>query len=89
MARGLIGGTNRELEQMFNAIDINLNPINIHALVRSTPLATVYNYCYTFEQMICSLFETSREAIEDLDIIGSLLWHCLLLNHYLLNYFEN
>ena len=66
--RGLIGGTDREIEQIFNVIDLNLNPINIHSLVRSMPLATVYNYCYTFEQVVCSLFGLAYDDIELLDI---------------------
>ena len=63
-----LGGQSREEEQIMNILDLNVMPINVHALVKSVPLATVYNYCYTFEQMICNMFGFARKDIESLDL---------------------
>ena len=49
-------GNNREMEQIFNLIDMNIIPINVHALMRGIPLANLYNYEFTFEQMAASMF---------------------------------
>jgi hypothetical protein len=35
-----------------NIIDLNIVPINVHALMREIPLANLYNYAYTFDRMI-------------------------------------
>jgi hypothetical protein len=39
-----------------NIIDLNVIPINVHALMREIPLATLYNYSYTFDRMIVELY---------------------------------
>ena len=46
----------RELERINNIVDMNIIPINVHALMRDTPLANLYNYEYTFEQMVASIY---------------------------------
>lgn len=59
-----IGGTtgrgrlrsSREMERIYNIVDMNIIPINVHALMRDIPLANLYNYEYTFEQMIASMY---------------------------------
>ena len=45
-----------------NVIDLNIMPINVHALMRDIPLATTYNYAYTCDQMICELLYGSGNA---------------------------
>jgi len=35
---------------------MNIIPVNFHALMRDIPLANLYNYEYTFEQMVASLY---------------------------------
>ena len=40
----------RELERMYNIVDMNIIPVNVHALMRGMPLAPLYNYTYTFEE---------------------------------------
>jgi hypothetical protein len=47
---------NRRMERIYNLVDMNVIPINVHALMRDAPLANLYNYEYTFEQMIASLY---------------------------------
>lgn len=57
-----VGGTvagaarGRDMERIYNLIDMNIIPINVHALMRDIPLANLYNYEFTFEQMIASMF---------------------------------
>jgi rubrerythrin len=60
-----IGAGNRELEQAANIIDMNIIPINVHALMRGIPLAPTYNYAYTFEQMVCLMYGETVGNVED------------------------
>lgn len=60
-------GQDRKKEWIYNIIDMNIVPINVHALMRGIPLAPLYNYVYTFEQMSCLLFGEQVGRIEDLD----------------------
>lgn len=46
----------RQTEWIYNLVDMNIVPINVHALMRSSPLANLYNYEFTFEQMAASVF---------------------------------
>jgi len=39
-----------------NLIDMNIVPINVHALMRDIPLANIYNYAYSFDRMIVELY---------------------------------
>lgn len=39
-----------------NIIDLNIVPINVHALMRDVPLVNIYNYAYTFDRMIVELY---------------------------------
>ena len=52
----------REDQCVYNLIDMNIIPINVHALMRDIPLANLYNYEFTFEQMAASMFgeQTSK-----------------------------
>lgn len=40
----------RTAERMYNIIDMNIIPVNVHALMRGMPLAPLYNFTYTFEE---------------------------------------
>jgi hypothetical protein len=40
----------RSIERMYNIVDMNIIPVNVHALMRGMPLAPLYNYTYTFEE---------------------------------------
>ena len=53
---GAAVATNRQQERIFNLIDMNIVPINVHALMRDIPLVNIFNYSYTFEQMVCMLY---------------------------------
>ena len=49
------GKTQNSLE-IQNIIDLNIVPINIHALAREIPLVNLYNYAYTFDRLIIELY---------------------------------
>lgn len=55
-SRAGTGNNARVMERIFNLVDMNVIPINVHALMRDIPLANLYNYEYTFEQMVASLY---------------------------------
>lgn len=61
-------GQDREKEWIYNIIDMNIIPVNVHALMRGIPLAPIYNYVYTFEQMVSLMFGQTVETIESADI---------------------
>tara|TARA_R110002153_G_scaffold273997_3_gene446459 strand:- start:87411 stop:95927 length:8517 start_codon:yes stop_codon:yes gene_type:complete len=39
-----------------NIVDLNIVPINVHALMRDIPLANLYNYAYTFDRLVIELY---------------------------------
>jgi len=45
----------REQIRMMNIIDMNIVPINVHALMREMPLVNLFNYSYTFDSMVCNM----------------------------------
>lgn len=44
----------RKKARILNVIDLNINPINVHALMREIPLVNVYNYAFTFDNIVKS-----------------------------------
>ena len=63
---GALPTGNRALERIFNLVDMNIVPINVHALMRDIPGVNLYNYSYTFEQMACLLYGESPRRISEL-----------------------
>ncbi|GFR88493.1 polyprotein pp220, partial [Elysia marginata] len=61
-------GQNRAREWIYNIIDMNIIPVNVHALMRGIPLAPLYNYVFTFEQMACLLLGETVGRIENANI---------------------
>jgi hypothetical protein len=59
-------GGDRKKEWITNIIEMNIIPINVHALMRGIPLAPLYNYVYTFEQMACLMFGETAEHVGSL-----------------------
>jgi hypothetical protein len=47
---------NRKNMRIFNILDVNIVPINFHALQREIAFANLFNYSYTFDQMIKTYF---------------------------------
>jgi len=54
-------------ERVKNIIDLNIMPVNVHALLRTMPLAPTYNYSYTFEEMACLFYGKSRNQVRSLN----------------------
>lgn len=61
-------GQDRRKEWIYNIIDMNIIPVNVHALMRGIPLAPLYNYGYTFDQMVCLLFGQSVETLDGMNM---------------------
>ena len=45
----------RHRARLLNIIDLNVMPINVHALLREIPLINIYNYAFTFDDVIKSM----------------------------------
>ncbi len=84
----------RQKAIILNVIDLNVNPINIHALMREVPLVNIYNYAFTFDNMIKNMISnvnpdelyamnnTLTETYND-----KLVWlSCLLQDPYFIDY---
>jgi hypothetical protein len=46
---------------VYNIIDLNIVPINVHALMREIPLVNLYNYSWTFDNQILQTFVVSED----------------------------
>lgn len=46
----------RARAMMINIIDLNVVPINVHSLMRDVPLANIYNYAMTFDELVRDAF---------------------------------
>jgi len=59
-------------------IDLNLVPINVHALMRGVPMASLFNYAFTFEEMSAVAMGTTRVGVQTAlrglrgDLVGGL-----------------
>lgn len=55
---GAPGGlyVDRDIERIGVLVDLNMMPINVHALMRGIPFANLYNYAYTFRQFTGMFF---------------------------------
>ena len=51
--------------QVQNLVDMNIMPINVHAMMRGVPLANLYNYEYTFEQFACQMMGEQYKVLSD------------------------
>ena len=67
----LASGAARQAERVKNIIDMNIMPIDVHALMRSMALANVYNYGFTFEEMVCLFYGQSRSVINGMSMAGA------------------
>jgi hypothetical protein len=60
-------GVNRQKERLYNLFELNVMPINVHALMQSTPLCNLFNYAYTFEEMLAMAFGQSSAGIRSMN----------------------
>lgn len=58
-----VGPDVRQKEVRASIIDLNIVPVNVHALMRGVPLATLFNYAFTFEEMGAAALGTTRAAV--------------------------
>jgi hypothetical protein len=58
----------RAAERINNLVDMNVIPVNVHALMRGIPLANILNYEFTFEQMAAATFGEKSEVNEMQDV---------------------
>jgi hypothetical protein len=49
----------------FNIIDLNLVPINVHALMREMPLVNLYNYEHTFDCLTCDTLGVNEKEVSE------------------------
>lgn len=71
---------NRELMQIWNLLDMNVNPVNMNALRREVPLINVINYGLTFDSMLRT--HTGIRRIGDGQLAQEPMWLALMLNPY-------
>ena len=90
----------RQKARILNVIDLNINPINVHALMREVPLINVYNYAFTFDNIIKSfIYNVNPDDLYDkglkddkgasVSVYGKdqLVWlSCLLQDPYFIDY---
>lgn len=55
-----------------NIIDLNIVPINVHALMREIPLANLYNYAYTFDRLVIDTYYGKMNDKQAADMIVNL-----------------
>ena len=82
----------RKRARILNIIDLNVMPINIHALLREVPLINIYNYAATFDDTVSLLFNINPEAYKvtdinkqykDYELLGVLLQDPYYINPYI------
>lgn len=49
---------------LINIMDMNIIPINVHALMRDIPFANIYNYAYTFDRLLVEMMYGKNAADE-------------------------
>lgn len=60
-------GYNRRATQVHNLLDLNISPINFHALRREIPLVNLYNYAFTFDSFVSQILQSAVNETELVD----------------------
>jgi hypothetical protein len=78
MITGLMNGSNNQLSGMerkdfriFNILDLNIVPINVHAMQREIPFVNLFNYSFTFDHIVKN-FIGSVTKDKSLDKVGEI-----------------
>jgi hypothetical protein len=58
-------GLNRVAFRIYNILDLNIVPINVHAMQREIPFVNLFNYSYTFNHMIKNFISVRNGAMVD------------------------
>jgi len=78
---------NRNNARFLNILDLNIMPINVHALMREIPLINIYNYAFTYDNIIKKTMGcefdvndcTKKPKVNEINTV-------LLLDPYYMNY---
>ena len=72
----------RKHSMIYNILDLNISPINVHAMRKELALANLYNYAYTFDSFVTEIVQSSVDEPVDIkpnatthDILAGLLKH--------------
>lgn len=57
-------GSSRYSSVMYNIMDLNISPINIHAMRREIPLINLFNYAHTFDSFITEIVQSSHTGVD-------------------------
>ena len=60
---GVSRSVDRNDSIIYNILDLNIVPINVHALRREIPLVNIYNYSYTFDSFVTEMLGTSANTV--------------------------
>jgi hypothetical protein len=63
-------GADRQNFRIYNILDLNIVPINVHALQREVPFVNLFNYAYTFDHMIKNFIGVITKGKQVQDIHG-------------------
>ncbi len=77
--------SDREQSRVANIIELNIVPINIHALMQGVPLANLMNYSYSMQKMVESFMHSKSNVVASFpdDVITKLICNPMVpLNGY-------
>lgn len=60
-----ISGFGRKNFRVYNILDLNIVPINVHSLQKEVPFVNIYNYSYTFDHIIKNFVANTNNQITD------------------------
>jgi hypothetical protein len=61
-AANLLTGTTRSDLRIYNILDLNIVPINVHAMQREVPFVNLFNYSYTFDHIVKNFIGTGMTS---------------------------
>ena len=76
---------NRSNARLLNIIDLNIIPINVHALMREIPLINVYNYAFTYDSVIKAEFGDVENPTTKEEMLAKLLVDPYYISNVLLS----
>lgn len=57
------GKVSRESAIIYNILDLNISPINVHAMRREIPLVNLYNYAFTFDSCVTDCTQSNYSGV--------------------------
>lgn len=77
---------NRANARLLNIIDLNIIPINVHALMREIPLINIYNYAFTYDNIVKAEFGNFGPEVTQLPSNNGEMLAYLLVDPYYVNH---